>query len=288
MFARLLFIGLALIVGASIARGQGKAKVARQTAEYVMRKFGKEAAEVGVETLTRRIEVLIAKHGDEALVAVKKIGPRALTLADEAGVHGAESLSIKLMAKQGGDAVWVVAKPNRLAIFVKYGDDAAEAMIKHGEIADPLLQSLGKPAAGALKAVSPQAGRRLAILAEGGELAQMGRTPELLDVVGKYGDRAMDFVWRNKGSLTVTAALAAFLADPQPFIDGTVDITRIAADSTVKPLAAEAAKRINWTVVGLAALGAVVVLVAARAWLSGRTGKVAPPAAGDHGDKPRG
>jgi hypothetical protein len=34
---------------------------------------------------------------------------------------------------------------------VKFGDNAAEAMMKHGEIADPLLHSMGEPAAGALK-----------------------------------------------------------------------------------------------------------------------------------------
>ena len=121
---------------------------------------------------------------------------------------------MKLMAKYGDEAVWVVAKPKRMAIFVKFGDNAADAMIKHGEIAEPLLQSIGRPAAGAHKAVSSQNGGRLAMMAADGDLAKIGKTAELLEVVAKYGDRAMDFIWRNKGSLTVATALTAFLTNP--------------------------------------------------------------------------
>ena len=65
---------------------QGKVKVAREAAEYVLRKFGKEAAEGGVETLSRKIEVLVAQHGEEAIVAVRKVGPRTFRIVDEAGV----------------------------------------------------------------------------------------------------------------------------------------------------------------------------------------------------------
>ncbi len=240
-----------------------------------MRKFGKEAAEVGVETLTRKIETLAIKHGDDVFVAVRKVGPRALRIVEEAGEHGLES--VRLMARYGDDAVWVAAKNNRLAIFVKYGDNAAESMMKHGEISEPLLQSFGKPAAGALNAVNSQNARRLAMMADDGQLAKIGQTPELLEVVAKYGDPAADFIWRNKGALTVAAALTAFLANPKPFLDGTTDITKIVAENAVKPVAdvpgqvaAEAAKNMNWTVVAVCGLCVLGVLAGARLWLRHR------------------
>ena len=195
------------------------------------------------------------------------------------------------MAKYGDEAVWVVAKPNRMAIFLKLGDGAAESMMKHGEIAEPLLESIGKPAAAALKTISSQNGRRLAMLANDGTLNQIGKMPELLDVVVKHGDRAMDFIWRNKGALTVGAALVAFLANPQPFLDGTKDITKIVAENVAKPIASvpgqvadHAARNTNWTVVSLAILGVIAGIVGLKVWLKQRRVAVAasapPPEAG--------
>lgn len=204
---------------------QGKTALAREAAQYVLRKFGKEAAEVEVGTLTRKIESLALKHGDDVFDAVRKVGPRTLRIVQEAGEHGPHA--VMLMARYGDDALWVVAKKNRLALFVKYGENSAESMIKHGEIAEPLLLSFGRPAADAMKVISAQNGRRLAIMQAEGELAEMGRTTELLDVIAKYGDKAMEFVWKHRRSLTVAAALVAFLNNPEPFIDGTVDITKM-------------------------------------------------------------
>ena len=272
MLHRVIILAACFAVASpGVSLAQGKAALAREAAEYVIRKFGKEAAEVGVETLTQKLETLAVKHGDDVFLAVRKVGPRTIRIIEEAGEHGLES--VKLMARYGDDAVWVVAKKNRMAIFVKYGDDAAETMMKHGEIAEPLLSSFGKPAAGALKSVSSQNARRLAMLADEGQLAKIGQTPELLEVVAKYGDRAADFIWRNKGALTVAAALTAFLANPEPFLDGVKDITTI----VVKPIAdvpgkvaSEAAKRTNWTVVIVCGVCVLGLLAGARLWLRHR------------------
>ena len=244
---------------------QGKAALAKEAAEYVLRKFGREAADEGVETLTRKIETLAIRHGDDAIPAVKKVGPRVFRLIEEAGEHGTHS--IKLMAKYGDDSIWIVSKQNRLAIFVKYGDDAAKSMIKHGEIAESLIQSLGKPGASALNAVSSQNARRLAMMADDGQLTKIGRTPELLEVVATYGDRAMDFIWKHKGALAVTAALTAFLANPEPFIDGTADITKYVKEGAVRPIAEEVGRRTNWTVVIVSGAGVFAVLLCIRAWM---------------------
>lgn len=262
--------GMAMLLVVTLAGSpvlaQARARAARELAEYLMSKFGKEAAEESVETLTRKVQTLVTRYGDDAANVLRKVGPRAFRLVDDAGEHAPDA--IKLMARYGDDAVWVVGKKNRMALFLKHGDDAAEAMMRHGEIVEPMVQSFGKPAAVALKSLSGQNARRLAMLAEDGQLARIGRTEELLEVVGKYGDKAADFVWRHKGALMVGAALTAFLADPEPFINGAKDITKFVGESAVKPLAevpqqvaVEAAKRTNWTVVSVTAVAVFALLV---------------------------
>lgn len=262
---RLVIVGL-LVTFALVANAPAgpTSKLARETAELVMRKFGREAAEQGVETLTTKTESLALKHGDDAYRAIEKVGPRAFQLADEAGEQG--GAAVKLMARHGDSAAWVVRQPERLALASRLGDDAAEAMIRHGEIAEPLLKSLGEPAAGALARVSSQNARRLAMMADDGELARIGRTKDLMGVVQRYGDQTMEFIWRNKGALAVTAALTAFLSDPQPFLNGTKDLASIAAQHVAAPLASEAGRRTNWTIVALTIIGLLALWFAARAW----------------------
>jgi hypothetical protein len=243
---------------------QGKAAIASELAEQMMKKFGKEVAEEGLDTLTRKIETVIVKYGDEGAAAIKNVGPRSLQLIDEAGENGVDA--VKLMAKYGDDAVWVVGKQGRLAIAVKYGDDAAEAMIKHGELTEPLIGKFGSSAASALKSVSSQNARRISMLDEAGDLSKIGRTKELLEVVGKFGDAAMNFIWKNKGALAVAATLTAFLTDPEPFINGTRDIAQTVGTSLVEPMAKEIGRGTNWTLVIMTLIGIATVYFAWRSW----------------------
>ena len=123
-----------------------------------------------------------------------------------------------------------------------------------------MVSNLGRPAARALAALGPRQARRLAILADSGELARIGRTPELLAIVARFGDRAMAFVWDHKGALAVSVTLAAFLADPRPFLDGVKSLAgAVARPLTEVPgrVVVAAARAIDWGVV--AACGAVLV-----------------------------
>jgi len=201
---------------------------------------------------------------------------RAIDLADEAGKHGPQA--IKLMARYGDEAVWVVSKPNHLAIFVRYGDDAAQALVKHRTLAAELIEVLQAPAARALAKVGDRNARRLAMMHKSGELARIGRTDELLDVVGRYGDQAMEFIWNHKGKLASAALLAAFLADPEPYINGAAKLGAVVVAPVVegsKTAAREMVRSVNWSLIVLLAAGGVVVLLALRAWRN-RGAKVAP------------
>lgn len=238
-----------------------KASAAREAAEYVIKRFSREAAEESVESLTPKIARLCAKHGDEAVAAVKNVGPRAFRLVEEAGEHGTEA--IKLMVRYGDDAAWVISRPGRLAIFIKHGDDAAEAMIKHKDIVIPLLERYRGAAAQAFKAVDGQSARRLVMMEDAGELARIGRTDDVLTIVSRYGDKAADFVWRNKGALATGAALTAFLNDPRPFLEGTRDLAKVAGDVAREPLR-EAARSTNWTLVIIMVFLASAIVAAVR------------------------
>lgn len=262
-------VTMVMLGAPAAANAQGRAALFRELAEQALRRAGKEAEQEAAEVLARRLEGIAARHGDDAARAVAKLGPRGAMLAEEAGEHAPQA--VRLMMRHGDSAVWIISNKNRLALFAKLGDDAAESMIRHGQIAEPLLMAYGQPAAAALKTVTSQNARRLAMMASDQTLARIGRTDELLDVIARYGDRAAEFVWKNKGSLAVGAALAAFLANPEAFRSGTADLAKVVADSAVQPVAsatgqvaAEVARHIPWTWVMLVLIGVLTVLVAAR------------------------
>lgn len=263
-----------VLLSAMAQRGAANvaSKAARETAEYIVKKFSRDVGEQGVETLAARIEKLAVAHGDDAIEAVRKVGPKALRLADDAGEQGA--LAVRLLARHGDDAAqYIVARPKALALAARYGDDAAEVLVKHKEIAEPVVDQFGESAVRALKNVDPQNGRRIAMMLNEGDLAKIGRTNELFDVVGKYGDKAMDFVWRNKGTLAVSAALTAFLTNPEPFVQGTADLAKFTVGAVAQApteLAKEAARTTDWTRVTVVGIGAVLVLSLARTWFRHR------------------
>ena len=234
-----LVIGTMIVLSASVVYAGVGSVAVRETTEFLAKKFGKEVAEEGAENIAKRLTVLSSKYGDDVVcVAVKKVGPRGIRLIEEAGSHG--EVVAKLLSKRGTEAVWVVSKPRGLAIFVKYGDDAAEAMIKHGEAAMPVINQFGKPAADALAVVSRQNGRRIAMMTQNGELAKIGHTDELLGVIRNYGDEGMNFIWKNKGALAVGTTLTAFLVNPEPFIKGIESL----GENTVTPIATTFIERI--------------------------------------------
>src|SRR5438067_1118112 len=114
----------------------------RETTEIVMRKFGREVAEESTEAVSRRVAEAGAKFGEEGLEAIGKVGPRAFgRITIEAGEHAPEV--VKLTAKYGDQAVWVVSKPRGLAVFLKHGEEAATAVMKHPGIAEGAVEKAG-------------------------------------------------------------------------------------------------------------------------------------------------
>ena len=237
--------------------GAGSAVVTELT-ELLCRKIGGTVTKKATEKIAVSVEKIVARFGDDGFKALRKVGPVAIRSIESAG--DAAPACVKLMAKHGDEAIWIVAKPTRLTIFVKYGDDAANAMLRHNSLAEPIIERFGGAAASALVQVTSQNGRRLAILNNSGFFdAVQGQSPRLFDVIKKHGDGAADIIWKNKGALAVSATLTAFLLDPEPFIDGTKQLGAVAIGQVVAPLADSAAKHLPWKIIGVIAVATMLV-----------------------------
>jgi hypothetical protein len=125
-----------------------------------------------------------------------------------------------------------------------------------------LIERFGSKALAPLQRLEKTGAQQMAMAAKEGVFEKTARSTELLDVIGKYGDRAMEFIWKNKGPLAVGATLAAFLHDPEPFIQGAKDLVV----GVVTPIGTVIAKRTNWTPVMIVGIVAVVSLLALRLW----------------------
>ncbi len=226
-----LVLGLMVIVPS--AHADVRTRAAAEAAEMLMARFGAKAGK-SLPALTRQIEGLAARYGEEAILAVRKAGPTAFGLIEAAGVDGAKA--VRVLARYGEEgAARIVSRPTAMQQVLRFGDDAAAVLVRHPGVAEPLVERVGVSAVKALSTVTPRSGRRVAMLLEG-ELAQAGKHPELMEVIAKYGERGVDFLWTNKGTLAGGAALTAFLLNPEPFINGTKDIAQIAGEHVVAPV----------------------------------------------------
>ncbi|MBU6386000.1 MAG: hypothetical protein KGS49_08695 [Planctomycetes bacterium] len=247
-----------LVLFGGAAWAQGKAALAKEVAEQLIRRFSKEVADEGVEKLTARVQSVMASAGDDVFKVIEKGGPRALRILEGSGADGA--ISARLLSKYGDEAIGALESPVRLGMVREFGEEAGEALIKHGVVAEKLIASAGSPAVGAMKQLTDQSVRRMAMLADEPSTAALAKSSDLLGVVGRYGDRAMDFVWRNKLTLAGGTALAAFVANPEPFLDGTRQLVENTVESVAtnvgKPIAQQLgdAKQWTWRILAIAAM----------------------------------
>lgn len=253
-----------LILVAAVPEGaaaQGRVAAAREAAEMLVQKFGARAGR-GVPELATRIEGVAARYGDDAILAIRRGGPEAVALVEAAGPNGAKALRV-LAAHGEAGAARVLSRPAANKLYLQYGDDAAAALVKHPGVAEPLIERGGTQAVKALQAVTPQNGRRLAMLTEGELASSAARHPEVMALVAKRGDAVTEFLWKNKAVLAGGAALTAFLADPEPFLNGTRDILSVAGETVAKPLIGGV---FDLLAVGLIVLGVFVLALGAWAY----------------------
>lgn len=239
-------------------------KVVQESVEFMARKFGKEVAEEGIDRLSKRMSQLAIHHGDEVVsAAFRKVGPVAGRVAQEAAENS--GVALRLLGKYGDDAVELAVKPRSLKLIAQYGDDAAESLVRHGTVGEGLVETFAESGAKALAKVTPQNGRRIAMLASDKTLQK-----PVMDVIAKYGDPACEFLWRNKFALATGVTMATFLANPEPFLNGTVQLSEIVADTAIRPLAEEAGRHYGGTLLLLGGLMIAVMFV--YFWFFDRSG----------------
>lgn len=260
-----VLVATCLAHGPRTAMAAVPAKAIAETVELFLKRYGDDMLRESTETVTEQLTKVVATYGDEGLDAMRKVGPRGIKVIQEAGENGLDV--VKIISRYGDDALWVVSRPKGMAIFIKYGDDAAKVLIKHKGIAEDMIEAHGKSAVAALKAVGAREARQVAILQKDGVIQAGQQGDALLDVIGQHGDRAMDFIWRNKGALAITAGLVTFIADPEPYINGTKELVVEGVSRPVSEMGKEVARNTSWTVLGIAGIGMLGGLAAWKAWL---------------------
>lgn len=153
-------------------------------------------------------------------------------LGKEAAEDGVERIGRRAVGTAAREGAEFLSRPGAMKIVSRFGDDGAEALVRHGKVGEEVIESFGESGAKALTRVSERNGRRLAMMAKDGTLK-----PELLDVVRQHGDTACDFIWQNKGALAVGATLTTFVTSPEAFLNGSAKLTGIVADAAVRPIA---------------------------------------------------
>ena len=252
----LLGIG-SVCLGNEAVLADARTKAIQETAEAVMARFGVRAGR-SLPALAEKIESLAARYGDEALIAVRRVGPEVFTVIEEAGVNAPRA--VRLLAKYGEQgATCILRRPRAMRQFLRYGEEAASVLVRHPGVAEPLIEQGGVSAVRALTRITPQGARRLAMVMEG-ELKTAAGKPELMEVIARFSQRACDFVWRNKAVLAAGAVLAAFLADPEPYLNGVRDLVRAVGEPVVKPVLGGIFTTLK-TALGMLALSIVALAV---------------------------
>src|SRR5438874_9021701 len=110
-----LAVTLLMAAGSPPAHADGKSRLAKEAAEYVMQRFGRQVAKEGVGSLAGKIESYAARHGEGFYAAVRRVGPSAFRLVEEAGEHSPQVVGV--LSRFGEDgAVWVVSRPRAMKL----------------------------------------------------------------------------------------------------------------------------------------------------------------------------
>lgn len=211
-------------------------EVVEQTVAQLQKLFAREVAEVGVESFARQVARYAAEYGDDGLRALKAVGPNAMRLSAGAGEHAA--MATRLMARHGASGADLVANARCLKLCSQYGDETAEGLLRHPGVSIDVVEKCGQPAVAALNRINTQNARRLAMLVDEPAFQSTTSRRQLTETIGRFGDQACDFIYRNKGALATATIAAAFFSNPEPFLSGTErlagEVARRASSSLIQ------------------------------------------------------
>ncbi len=235
-----------------VAQGAAVRRAAQELVRYVETRWARET----VEAMEPRIVRAIENAGEDAVIAIRRVGPRAGLHAVE--THGASGA--RLIARWGDDGARLLADDGATAVsmYARYGDEAVELMLRHPGAGGRIATELGDQGIRVASALSADGAVQLAGVSP--MIARSGRASAVMGVVEKFGDRACAFLWRNKGVVFGAALLAAFLNDPEPYIAGVKQLVVEPA----KAVGREVSAKTDWTFVIVSSLVLAVLVVGLR------------------------
>jgi hypothetical protein len=237
----------ACLIALSLLCAQSAA--ARRVAREIVESFGREA----VESAEPRVLRLVEAYGEEAAAVLRRVGPPGVLAMERFGAPG-----LRILSRFGEDGVRLLAVEGEAAVaaLARYGEEGVGLMVRHPGVGREVLEAFG---AQVLRApLRTESVITLDRLAE--PIRKSGRSAEILSVVERYGDRACDFLWRNKGTIFAGAVLASFLHDPKPYLDGVKEL----AVEPASRVAREAAAKTDWTLVAISAIFIAAVSLGLR------------------------
>lgn len=253
-------------------------QILKESAEYIARKFGYRFGEKTITVIEKTLARQVSKYGDDVVIFAKASGYRGMQLLDDVGDDAAANI-LRIHKTYGAKGLWIIENSQKRALFLKYGDDAATALIKHPGLADDVVQVYGSQGASALNNLGTQEARRFTkLLVDNPTFASSPHNSQVISVVRQYGDAAMNFIWDHKSALAGTTLMVAFLNDPEPYIQG----VKVLVVEPITDIAGETAKGVvkdvswNWIALPLAALlflalgGVTLLFRIRRQWISGR------------------
>jgi hypothetical protein len=167
-------------------------KILQEGAERLGSKIVRESAEELAEAAARKA----LQEGSEA--ALKKASSKVL------------QESLERAASEAGQTA------------VKYSDEIATAMLKHGSAVAPVVQHWGDDAARALSQVTSQNARRLVLLQD--DLLKSGQAVPLLKLVQERGDTVVEWLWKNKSTVAAATAITVLVTNPDAVLNASTDL----------------------------------------------------------------
>jgi hypothetical protein len=208
-------------VHAGVASVAGKGS--REVAEIVLKNGGREITEEALEKTTLQLSRVVEKCGQEALPVCKKYGPKALRVLYDAGDDGGTYL-VKAIDQYGDDAIRAGATRLGRSVIREGNELGIRNVARFNDQIVPLMRRYGSSADRAFAALTETRDAQRLLLLEAEKIIPSIKFGELLDVVGKYGQKGLDFIWKNKGPLAVLDVLVTFLKDPEAYINGVKDL----------------------------------------------------------------
>jgi len=209
-------------------------KAVREIVEELAQQIAPTARPEFTKTTLAQLEKITSICGNKSLDVIEKHGIVALRVFQNAGEEAGPYL-VKGISLYGDDGLRLAQTAVGRSVLREGNEFAIRAVIKHTDAVVPLIRTYGDECAHVLTQLSPRNGRRLIQMVDEKSLASSD-IQKLMGTIGKYGDDAMDFIWRNRKLLATATVLVAFINDPEPYLKGIKDLSKVLVDPIIQSI----------------------------------------------------